>query len=35
MKTTEEKNRMPFGLIAIYAIGIVLIALNLTNYLLN
>lgn len=35
MKTTTQSRRLPFGLIAIYAVGLMLIALNLKNYLIN
>lgn len=35
MKTASTPRRLPFSLIAIYAMGLVLIALNLKNYLLD
>lgn len=34
MKTDSAKTSLPFGLVALYALGIVLILLNLKNYLL-
>jgi len=35
MKTSARNSSIPFGLFAIYALGVVLIALNLKNYLLD
>lgn len=38
MKTSDNsarKSSLPFGLIAVYALGLALIALNLKNFLIN
>lgn len=35
MKSAKKTTTIPFGLLAVYAMGLMLIALNLKNYLLN